>query len=70
MAQKNLIIIKLEKILSHSWLLKCQEIIMWRLKKREKIIFEAKKNGADAIKLQTFTPTGMTINSKKERIYC
>lgn len=35
------------------------------LKRAKKIIFEAKKNGADAIKLQTFTPAGMTINSRK-----
>jgi len=32
----------------------------------KKLISLAKKNGADAIKLQTFTPDGMTINSKKK----
>ena len=31
-----------------------------------KIIKCAKKYGADAIKLQTFTPKSMTINSKKK----
>lgn len=36
------------------------------LARAKKIILEAKKNGADAIKLQTFTPDGMTINSKKK----
>lgn len=36
------------------------------LKRAKKIILEAKKNGADAIKLQTFKPEGMTINSKKK----
>ena len=36
------------------------------LKRAKKIILEAKKNGADAIKLQTFKPEGMTINSRKK----
>ena len=31
----------------------------------KKLIFEAKKNGADAVKLQTYTPSTMTVNSKK-----
>ena len=34
----------------------------------KKLISLAKKNGADAIKLQTFTPDGMTINSKKKTL--
>ena len=32
----------------------------------KKLIKSAKKNGADAVKLQTFTESGMTINSKKK----
>ena len=31
----------------------------------KKLIYEAKKNGADAVKLQTYTPNTMTVNSKK-----
>ena len=31
----------------------------------KKLIYEAKKNGADAVKLQTYTPGTMTVNSKK-----
>ena len=34
----------------------------------KKLIFMAKKNGADAVKLQTYTPKTMTVNSKK--IFC
>ena len=33
----------------------------------KKLIKSAKKNGADAVKLQTFTESGMTINSKKKK---
>ncbi len=33
----------------------------------KKLIKSAKKNGADAVKLQTFTESGMTINSNKKR---
>ena len=33
----------------------------------KKLIQSAKKNGADAVKLQTFTESGMTINSNKKR---
>jgi len=32
----------------------------------KKLIFMAKKNGADAVKLQTYTPKTMTVNSKKK----
>ena len=35
------------------------------LRKAKELIFAAKKNGADAIKLQTYTPETMTINSDK-----
>ena len=31
-----------------------------------KLISEAKKSGADAVKLQTYTPDSMTLNSKKQ----
>ena len=32
----------------------------------KKLILAAKKNGADAVKLQTYTPKTMTVNSKKK----
>ena len=35
------------------------------LEKAKKLIFNAKKYGADAVKLQTYTPETMTINSNK-----
>ena len=35
------------------------------LKNAKKLIDQAKKFGADAIKLQTYTPDTMTLNSKK-----
>ena len=34
------------------------------LNKAKKLISLAKENGADAVKLQTFTPSGMTLNHK------
>ena len=36
------------------------------LKNAKKLIDQAKKFGADAIKLQTYTPDTMTLNSKKK----
>ena len=32
----------------------------------KKLILAAKKNGADAVKLQTYSPKTMTVNSKKK----
>ena len=32
----------------------------------KKLIYMAKKNGADAVKLQTYTPKTMTVNSRKK----
>ena len=39
------------------------------LKKAFKIIDAAKKSGANAIKLQTYTPETITLNVKKKRIF-
>ena len=36
------------------------------LKNAKKLIDHAKKYGADAVKLQTYTPDTMTLNSKKK----
>ena len=36
------------------------------LSNAKKLIKSAKLNGADAVKLQTYTPDGMTLNSKKK----
>ena len=36
------------------------------LKKAKKLIFTAKKHGANAVKLQTYTPDTMTLNSKNK----
>ena len=37
-----------------------------KLENAKKLIKCAKENGADAVKLQTYTPNTMTINSKKK----
>ena len=39
------------------------------LKNAKKLINQAKKYGANAIKLQTYTPDTMTLNSKKKRFH-
>ena len=36
------------------------------LKLAKKLILSAKKNGADAVKIQSYIPSSMTINSKKK----
>ena len=36
------------------------------IKLAKKLILSAKKNGADAVKIQSYTPLSMTINSKKK----
>ena len=36
------------------------------LKLAKKLILSAKKNGADAVKIQSYTPSSMTINTKKK----
>ena len=35
------------------------------LAKAKKLIYTAKKNGADAVKIQSYSPSTMTLNSKK-----
>ena len=39
------------------------------LKIAKKLIDDAKKYGADAVKLQTYTPDTMTLNIKKKKIF-
>ena len=39
-----------------------------KLKIAKKLIFEAKKYGADAVKLQTFEADDMVLKSKKKNI--
>ena len=34
------------------------------LSKAKKLIYTAKKNGADAVKIQSYSPSTMTLNSK------
>ena len=36
------------------------------LENAKKLILDAKKFGADAVKLQTYTPSTMTVNSRKK----
>ena len=39
------------------------------LSNAKKLIISAKKSGFDYVKLQTYEPKTMTLNSKKKRIY-
>ena len=59
---KTLIDVFIIEVIEH-W-----EIVLWHIKVAEKLIYQAAKSGANAVKFQTIIPEKLVSVKQKERI--